>query len=101
MGMSKGDTVMPVDFVEWEKICERCGRCCYEKYDYRGHIYYAGKPCQYLDTETNLCRIYHQRTELHPDCVRLTPQLVLAGILPEDCPYVKKLDDYFSPKSPR
>ncbi|MDA3902078.1 MAG: YkgJ family cysteine cluster protein [Desulfuromusa sp.] len=84
---------MPLNSVEWEKICERCGRCCYEKYTYRGKIFYTDKPCQYLDTETNCCRIYDQRSELHPDCARLTPQLVKAGIMPEGCPYVKNLDD--------
>ena len=73
----------------WEGICERCGRCCYEKYDYRGKIYYTDTPCQYLDTTTNLCRIYRQRSKLHPECAQLTPELVKAGILPSDCPYVK------------
>ncbi len=86
---------------EWEEICERCGRCCYEKYDYRGKIFYTDTPCQYLDTKTNLCRIYNQRSELHPECVRLTPALVMSGILPEDCPYVKKLNNRTSPKLPR
>jgi uncharacterized cysteine cluster protein YcgN (CxxCxxCC family) len=78
---------------EWEEICERCGRCCYEKYNYRGKIFYTNIPCQYLDTETNLCRIYNRRTELNPDCVKLTPELVKAGILPEDCPYVRNQGD--------
>jgi len=77
--------------VEWENICERCGRCCYEKFDYRGKIFYSRKPCPYLDTESKLCKIYHQRSKVHPDCVHLTPELVRAGILPDDCPYVKLL----------
>ncbi len=89
--MSKDNQVIVTDLTAWEDICERCGRCCYEKYDYRGKIFYTDKPCQYLDMETNVCKIYHQRSELHPDCARLTPELVRSGILPEDCPYVKKL----------
>jgi len=76
----------------WDDICERCGRCCYEKYEYRVKIFYTDTPCQYLDTKTNLCKIYYQRAEIHPDCARLTPELVKAGILPADCPYVKKGD---------
>ena len=74
----------------WENICDRCGRCCFEKYEYRGKIFYTDTPCQYLDTKTNLCRIYSQRAEIYPDCAQLTPELVRAGILPDDCPYVKK-----------
>ena len=75
---------------EWEEVCERCGRCCYEKYEYRGKFFYSDTPCQYLDTKTNLCRIYHQRSELNPECALLSPELVKTGILPDDCPYVKK-----------
>lgn len=76
---------------QWEEVCEHCGRCCYEKYDYHGKIFYSDIPCQYLDQETNLCRIYERRSELNPDCVHLTPKLVRSGILPDDCPYVKRL----------
>ncbi len=83
-----------IDSVEWENICDNCGRCCYEKYDYRGKIFYTETPCQYLNTETNLCRIYARRSELNLDCVCLTPKLVRAGILPDDCPYVKKIKGY-------
>lgn len=94
MKIGKQNKTEKMSVAEWDAICERCGRCCYEKYDYRGKILYTDTPCQYLNTETNLCRIYNRRAELHPDCARLTPELVDAGILPHDCPYVniKKLD---------
>lgn len=93
--MSKNDEFIAVDSRDWEEICEHCGRCCYEKYDYHGKIFYTDKPCIHLDTVTNHCKIYNQRSELHPDCARLTPELVREGILPADCPYVKKLDKNF------
>jgi uncharacterized cysteine cluster protein YcgN (CxxCxxCC family) len=88
--MNVNNDEVPFNSQEWEAICEHCGRCCYEKYEYRGKIFYSDTPCEYLDPETNLCRIYHQRSELNPDCARLTPGLVQTGILPNDCPYVKK-----------
>ena len=88
--MKKKHVAVSFDSQEWEDICERCGRCCYEKYDYRGKIFYSDTPCQFLDTETNLCRIYHQRFELNPECARLSPDVIRTGVLPEDCPYVKK-----------
>ncbi len=91
--MSKVSHVESVDLTKWEEVCDRCGRCCYEKYEYRGKIFYSDTPCQYLDTKTNFCRIYSQRSELHPDCARLTPELLRSGILPDDCPYVKKKDN--------
>ncbi|WP_321391712.1 YkgJ family cysteine cluster protein [uncultured Desulfuromusa sp.] len=87
--MKKEKDTALVNSKEWEDICERCGRCCYEKYEYRGKIFYSDTPCKYLDTKTHLCRIYHQRFKLNPECVCLSPELVKTGILPEDCPYVK------------
>ena len=46
---------------DWESVCCRCGRCCYEKIDFEGRIYYTGIPCQFLDTQTRLCRVYAER----------------------------------------
>lgn len=83
---------------EWEEVCKRCGRCCYEKLDYQGRIYYTDVPCLHLDVELNQCRIYGQRSELHPECAQLTPELVAAGILPADCPYVAGIEDYPAPE---
>ncbi len=46
--MDKNKQIIQTGSVEWEEICEHCGRCCYEKYEYRGKIFYSHKPCQYL-----------------------------------------------------
>ena len=83
---------------EWEEICQQCARCCYEKLDYRGRIFYTNKPCPHLDIGKNRCRIYAQRSERHPECVHLTPDLVAAGFLPADCPYVTGIRDYQAPE---
>lgn len=83
---------------EWEEICQHCARCCYEKLDYDGQIFYTTKACMHLDTDLNCCRIYGQRSELHPECVHLTPELVTAGVLPADCPYVAGIGDYQAPE---
>jgi len=82
---------------EWEAICERCGRCCYEKIDDRGTIYYTDTPCDRFDQETKLCTVYDHRAQARPDCLPLTPQVVAAGFLPADCPYVKGIKDYPAP----
>lgn len=82
---------------KWEERCRRCGRCCYEKLEYRGEIYYTGTPCEWLDTATRLCAVYPDRHKVRPGCLPLTPFTVARGILPADCPYVQGLPDYRPP----
>ncbi len=76
---------------EWEAICNKCGKCCYEKVDLgAGVIHYTDEPCVYLDTETNLCKVYDRRHEVEPDCISLTEHLVRnIHWLPEGCAYVE------------
>ncbi len=80
-----------MDQDEWESICRKCGRCCYEKVDLGcGEIVYTDEPCVYLDTETKLCKVYGNRHEAEPDCISLTEELVRTlGWLPEGCAYVE------------
>lgn len=85
------------DSEKWESICCRCGRCCYEKVDFEGHIYYTELPCEFLDTETNLCRVYTERDVKRPGCVRLTDEILPKGIMPADCPYVSDIENYPAP----
>jgi len=85
---------------DWEDLCCKCGRCCFEKIDFEGAIYYTGIPCQYLDTKTNLCRVYAKRDSRRPGCVRLTRENVPKGFLPADCPYVRGLNNYPAPIMP-
>ncbi len=84
---------------QWEGLCERCARCCYEKIDFDGRIFYTSKPCDQLDLKTGLCRVYAERDEVRSDCQRLTPELVAAGILPADCPYARLVEDYAGPST--
>ncbi len=85
---------------EWEIVCCRCGRCCYEKIDFEGRIYYTDIPCEFLDTATKLCRVYAERDSRRPGCVRLSPENIDKGFLPADCPYVAGFDDYPAPVMP-
>jgi uncharacterized cysteine cluster protein YcgN (CxxCxxCC family) len=82
---------------QWEGLCQRCARCCYEKIDFNGRIFYTRIPCDQLDLETRLCRIYAERDQIRPDCQRLTSEVVAAGILPADCPYAQLVNDYQGP----
>ena len=75
---------------EWEAMCNRCGKCCYEKVDLGGGVIrYLDEPCKHLDTTTNLCKVYAYRHEAEPDCITLTEELVRSlGWLPEECAYL-------------
>ncbi|MEW6140239.1 MAG: YkgJ family cysteine cluster protein [Thermodesulfobacteriota bacterium] len=79
---------------QWEAICRKCGKCCYEKVDLGGGvIHYTDEPCIHLDTETRLCKVYDRRHEVEPDCISLTEDLVRnLHWLPEDCAYVQYVE---------
>lgn len=81
----------PMNNEQWEALCKRCGKCCYEKINLGGGIVrYTNEPCKYLDTETKLCKVYANRTVVEPDCITLTPQIVREiNWMPEDCAYVE------------
>ncbi|MDD3471908.1 MAG: YkgJ family cysteine cluster protein [Syntrophaceae bacterium] len=76
---------------DWESICNRCGKCCYEKVDLGGgQIIYTKEPCVHLDTKTNLCKVYETRHIVEPDCIALTENLVRSlNWLPPDCAYLE------------
>ncbi len=82
---------------DWESLCRCCGRCCFEKIDFEGTIYYTDIPCQYLDLDTRTCRVYDRRDTVRKGCVRLKPENLSKGFLPADCPYVEGLDNYRGP----
>jgi hypothetical protein len=85
---------------DWESICSKCGRCCYEKIDFEGRIYYTELPCEHLDLESRLCRVYAERDIQRPGCVRLTQKRISKGFLPADCPYVAAIKNYPAPIMP-
>lgn len=91
---------IPIDAPDWEALCRRCGRCCYEKIDFRGAIYYTDVPCEFLDLQTCLCKVYAERDVKRPGCVRLTRKHLRKGFLPADCPYVAGIDGYAAPILP-
>jgi len=89
---------LTVEEAEWEARCRRCGRCCFEKIEYEGVIYYTDIPCEKLDLQTRLCTVYPDRIHARPGCTPLTPEIVQLGVLPADCPYVEGVKDYIAPK---
>ncbi len=74
----------------WDDLCTRCGNCCYQR-----HVTKDGEvlidyfhPCENLDTETQLCRIYPDRLKKCSHCKKVTLWTALFNpTLPNDCPY--------------
>lgn len=75
----------------WDDLCARCGQCCY------GHSYSFGvivtdfsDPCEYLDEETNLCRVYEDRFRVCKDCGNVNLiRALFYPFLPPTCAYVQ------------
>jgi len=73
----------------WEKLCRRCGLCCFEKkIGVCGRMITTRVPCQHLDIISRECRVYHKRLSMREGCIKLTPEVVVAADwLPESCAY--------------
>ncbi len=76
--------------VEWEALCDGCGRCCLMKLEDEdtGDIYVSDVRCQLLDGESCKCSDYPNRLKLVPDCIKLTPENVRTiEWIPKTCAY--------------
>ena len=76
--------------VQWEALCDGCGQCCLHKLEDEdtGAIYRTNVACRLLDLKSGGCSDYRHRKAQVPDCLRLTPRLVLeVPWLPKTCAY--------------
>ena len=76
--------------VEWESLCDRCGRCCLVKLEDEdtGEIFTTDIACRLFDAGTCSCASYKLRQEKVEDCLKLTPESVRATKwLPATCAY--------------
>lgn len=78
----------------WERICLRCGQCCFEKWiGEDGRVCHTRIPCRHLDVVSRQCRVYHKRLEVGEGCIKLTADVVRqVSWLPHDCAYRRALD---------
>ena len=72
-----------------EELCTNCGKCCYQKVIIGRSVFITPFPCEFLNTETNLCTIYDRRHELNPTCLTVEQGLKVSAF-PSDCGYVKE-----------
>jgi len=73
-----------------EQLCNNCGKCCYKKIIVGRTVFITPFPCEFLDTDTNLCTIYDKRHELNPLCLSIEEGMKV-NAFPEDCPYVPEM----------
>lgn len=66
--------------------------CCFESRWTGSTWEHTNIPCRYLDADDRSCRVYASRFQAEPDCVRVTPSVVMQGILPVTCAYVRELE---------
>ncbi len=77
---------------EWEALCGRCGRCCFESRWVDEGWEHTSIPCRYLDDFDRSCKVYGNRFQAQQECVRVTASVVLSGMLPSDCTYVEEVE---------
>lgn len=82
-----------LEAAEWEKLCQRCGLCCFEKaIDGKGRIIETQVPCRHLDIHSRECRVYAQRQQIEFDCIKLTPEKISElKWLPVSCAYRQEI----------
>ncbi|QJR82205.1 YcgN family cysteine cluster protein [Alteromonas pelagimontana] len=88
---------------QWEALCDGCGKCCLHKFidddeaeeaaptshiNANEHVHFTNIACSLLNTKTCSCSQYFQRTQLVPDCVKLTKEnLKDIFFMPPSCSY--------------
>ena len=75
--------------LEWELLCDGCGKCCLNKLEIKGKIHFTNARCRFLNPTTCLCKIYPYRFEVVPDCrdVNLSAIREKPRWLPKTCAY--------------
>jgi uncharacterized cysteine cluster protein YcgN (CxxCxxCC family) len=83
-------TLEAMNPVEWESLCDRCGKCCLVKLEDEdsGEIFVTDIACKLFDAGACACSNYPARRKKVRDCIKLTPMSVRAiGWLPKTCGY--------------
>jgi uncharacterized cysteine cluster protein YcgN (CxxCxxCC family) len=76
--------------VQWEALCDGCGRCCLQKLQDpdTGELFLTGVACRLLELSSCRCRDYARRQQRVPGCRILTPENVpTLKWLPSSCAY--------------
>ncbi len=75
---------------EWELLCDGCGKCCLNKLEIKGKIYFTNTYCRFLNTKSCLCKIYTHRFQKVNDCRDINTSTIREKPrwLPKTCAYI-------------
>ena len=79
-----------LDRVQWEALCDGCGKCCVNKLEDEetGELVATNVACRLLDRRMGRCSDYKHRHAYVAECVRLTPRTARTlDWLPMTCAY--------------
>ncbi|MDO6619295.1 YcgN family cysteine cluster protein [Shewanella sp. 10N.286.51.B2] len=79
-----------MSIVQWESLCDGCGKCCLNKLidDETEELYYTNAACHLLDDESGGCRRYPERFKYVPACTAINADNVAELTwLPDSCAY--------------
>ena len=83
-------TLEQMSGLEWESLCDGCGRCCLIKLEDEdtSEVHLTRLACKLLDTGSCRCRDYTNRHAQVPDCVRIDAKKIRQlSWLPSTCAY--------------
>lgn len=83
-------TLMEMTVSEWESLCDGCGRCCLQKFEYEDtlEVVESRIACRLFDISSCRCSDYENRLEKVDDCIKLTAETIGSiEYLPESCAY--------------
>lgn len=81
--------------VEWEQLCDGCGRCCLLKLEDEdtGEVHLTRLACKMLDLNSCKCKDYPNRQKKVHDCLLIDLEKVRSlEWLPDSCAY-RRVDD--------
>jgi uncharacterized cysteine cluster protein YcgN (CxxCxxCC family) len=66
-------TLAQMTTVEWESLCDSCGKCCLVKLEDEdsGEIAFTSVFCDLIDLDSCRCTRYSERCTLVPECIDL------------------------------
>ncbi len=88
-------TLAEMTVSEWESLCDGCGRCCLQKFEYEDtlEVVESRIACRLFDISTCRCSDYENRLKKVDDCIKLTPEnLGTLEYLPESCAYRRLME---------
>lgn len=85
-----------LDSLEWEALCDNCGRCCLFKLEDEdtGEVVYTEMACKLFDPTSCRCSDYQDRINIVPTCLQITPRVLRhADWLPVTCAYRRRFEN--------